>query len=100
MCGVDGVWSSTVHGRYTRRLTDVRLGRHEVLVALTVRRFTCVNSGCQRRTFVEQVPGPTRRYARHTVLAAGELEAVAVALAVDRVAGWRSGGRYRCPGQR
>ncbi|MEU4645682.1 ISL3 family transposase [Micromonospora sp. NPDC023814] len=79
-CGVCGVWSSTVHGRYTRRLADVRLGGHEVLVALTVRRFTCGNSGCQRRTFVEQVPGLTRRYARHTVLAAGDLEAVAVAL--------------------
>ncbi|WP_405097919.1 ISL3 family transposase [Micromonospora sp. NBC_01412] len=79
-CGVCGVWSTTVHGRYTRRLADVRLGGHEVLVALTVRRFTCVNVECRRRTFAEQVPGLTRRYARHTVLAAGDLEAVAVAL--------------------
>ena len=48
VCGVCGVWSSTVHGRYTRRLADARLGGHEVLVALAVRRFTCVNSGCRR----------------------------------------------------
>ncbi|RLK09637.1 transposase [Micromonospora sp. M71_S20] len=86
-CGACGTWSTAVHGRYVRRLADVRLGGHEVLVALTVRRFACSNVGCQRRTFVEQVPGLTRRHARHTVLAAGDLEAVAVAL------GGRSGSR-------
>ncbi|MDG4785001.1 ISL3 family transposase [Micromonospora sp. WMMD1102] len=79
-CGTCGTWSTTLHGRYVRRLADVRLGGHEVLVALTVRRFACVSSSCRRRTFVEQVPGLTRRHARHTVLAAGDLEAVAVAL--------------------
>ncbi|MFF0103346.1 ISL3 family transposase [Micromonospora sp. NPDC005257] len=79
-CGTCSTWSTTRHGRYVRRLADVRLGGHEVLVALTVRRFTCVNGECGRRTFVEQVPGLTRRHARHTVVAAGDLEAVAVAL--------------------
>jgi transposase len=79
-CGACGTWSTTVHGRYVRRLADVRLGGHEVLVALTVRRFTCVNIGCRRRTFVEQVPGLTRRHARHTDLAASDLQAIAVAL--------------------
>ncbi|MFE0530449.1 ISL3 family transposase [Micromonospora parva] len=79
-CGICGTWSTALHGSYVRRLADVRLGGHEVLVALTVRRFTCVDVGCRRRTFVEQVPGLTRRYARHTVLAAGDLQALAVAL--------------------
>ncbi|WP_309225102.1 ISL3 family transposase [Salinispora sp. H7-4] len=79
-CGTCSSWSTTVHGRYVRRLADVRLGGHEVLVALTVRRFTCANTECGRRTFVEQVPGLTRRHARHTVVAAGDLEAVAAAL--------------------
>ncbi|WFE47734.1 ISL3 family transposase [Verrucosispora sp. WMMD1129] len=79
-CGVCGAWSTTVHGRYVRRLGDVRLGSHEVLVALTVRRFACVNAECRRQTFVEQVPGLTRRHARHTVLATGDLQAVAAAL--------------------
>ncbi|MGC4807207.1 ISL3 family transposase [Micromonospora sp. DT233] len=79
-CGACGTWSTRTHGRYVRRLADVRLGGHEVLVALTVRRFTCANAECGRRTFVEQVPGLTRRHARHTVLAAGDLQAVAVAL--------------------
>ncbi|MFG3701926.1 ISL3 family transposase [Micromonospora sp. NPDC047620] len=80
LCGACGTSSTTVHGRYTRRLADVRLGGHEVLLALMVRRFACVNVGCRQRTFVEQVPGLTRRHARQTVLAAGDLEAVAVAL--------------------
>ncbi|WP_254909618.1 ISL3 family transposase [Micromonospora sp. NBS 11-29] len=86
-CVACGTWSATVHGRYVRRLADVRLGGHEVLVALTVRRFACGESSCQRRTFVEQVPGLTRRHARNTVLAASDLEAVAVAL------GGRAGSR-------
>lgn len=79
-CGVCGAWSTTVHGRYLRRLADVRLGSHEVLVALTIRRFACVNAECRRQTFVEQMPGLTRRHARHTVLATGDLQAVAAAL--------------------
>ncbi|MEU5937552.1 transposase family protein [Micromonospora sp. NPDC047187] len=41
-CGACGTWSTTLHGCYVRRLADVRLGGHEVLLALTVRRFTCV----------------------------------------------------------
>ncbi|MET7970472.1 hypothetical protein [Micromonospora sp. NPDC005305] len=79
-CNACGTWSTTVHSRYVQRLADVKLGGHGVLVALTVGRFTCANAGCPRQTFVEQVPGLTRRHARHTVLAAGDLEAVAVAL--------------------
>ncbi|WSA89982.1 transposase family protein [Micromonospora sp. NBC_01796] len=59
-CGACGTWSSTVDGRYVRLLADVRLGGHEVLLALTVRRFACVNSGCRRRTFVEQVASADR----------------------------------------
>ncbi|WP_247686717.1 transposase family protein [Micromonospora sp. C31] len=97
-CGDCGTWSTMLHGRYVRRLAGVRLGGHEVLVALTVRRFACSNVGCRRRTFVEQVPGLNRRHARHTVLAAGDLEAVGWRWAVDRVVGWRSGWRCRCRG--
>ncbi|MEV4496179.1 helix-turn-helix domain-containing protein [Micromonospora arborensis] len=58
-CGTCGIWSATVHGRYVRRLADVRLGGHEVLVALTVRRFTCVNTGCRRRTTTYHLGQPT-----------------------------------------
>ncbi|WP_233196958.1 hypothetical protein [Verrucosispora sp. ts21] len=38
-CVACGTWSGSVHRRYLRRLADVRLGGHEVLLALTVRRF-------------------------------------------------------------
>nr|WP_243715502.1 hypothetical protein [Micromonospora sp. KC207] len=51
-----------MHGRYTRRLADVRLGGHEVLVALTVQRSACVSSGCRRRTFVTTTLTGARLY--------------------------------------
>lgn len=79
-CVACGAMSNRVHGRYVRRLADAGLGGREVLVALTVRRFVCGNIGCRRRTFVEQIPGVTVRYGRHTVLASDMLQAIAVAL--------------------
>ncbi|MEU5949440.1 hypothetical protein ABZ793_28300 [Micromonospora sp. NPDC047465] len=94
-----GAWSTTMHDRYVRRLADIRLGGHEVLVALTVRRFTCVNSNCRRRTFVEQVPGLTRggmrvtRCRRRVIWRRSRWRWV-----VGRAAGWRIGWRCRCRG--
>jgi hypothetical protein len=46
-----------------------------------VRRLFCDDPGCPRRTFAGQVPGLATRYARKTVLLAGVLQHIAVALA-------------------
>jgi transposase len=73
--------SARVHSRYERRLADAAIGGRRVVIRLQVRRLFCDDPGCRRRTFAEQVPGLTARYARKTVLLAGVLQYIAVALA-------------------
>ena len=73
--------SGRVHSGYRRRLADTAIGGRRVLIWLTVRRFRCVNPGCPKVTFAEQVPGLTVRYARRTPLLAGALAATGLALA-------------------
>jgi transposase len=75
------VWSGRVHSRYVRRLADGALGGRPVVIALTVRRFVCLNSACTVRTFVEQVGGLSERYRRRTIPLLGMLEKVGLALA-------------------
>ena len=62
-----------VHSRYERRLADAAIGGRRVVIRLTVRRFFCACAACKRKTFAEQVPGLTARYARKTPLLAGTL---------------------------
>ena len=50
-------------------------------IRLTVRRFVCDAAGCQRRTFVEQVPDLTTPHARYSPPLRSALTAIAVALA-------------------
>ena len=50
-------------------------------IVLQVRRFKCVDTGCARATFVEQVDDLTTRYGRHTVALRGVLESIGLALA-------------------
>jgi transposase len=80
-CPGCGVLSRQVHGRYERRLSDVAAGGREVEIVLTVRRFTCPEPACPRRTFAEQVPTLTSRYQRRKSLLKGVLQAISVMLA-------------------
>jgi transposase len=89
-CPGCGTVSGRVHSRYARRLADSAIGGRRVVIRLTVRRFFCGCAVCKRRTFAEQVPGLTARYARKTPLLAGMLRNIAVALAgraASRLAG-------------
>lgn len=63
-CPGCGSWSRRVHGSYLRFPGDLPVVGKPVVVALRVRRFTCATAECPRRTFVEQVPGLTRRHGR------------------------------------
>lgn len=51
------------------------------MLALTVRRFKCVNTGCPAMTFAEQVEGLTSPHARFTPLIRGMLSCVAAGMA-------------------
>ncbi|MFD0229338.1 ISL3 family transposase [Streptomyces hirsutus] len=81
VCPVCGVWSNRVHGSYLRFPADVPSGGRSVVLRLRVRRFACGNSGCARRTFVEQVPGLTRRHGQRTERLRSTLASVGLALA-------------------
>ena len=87
-----------MHSRYQRRQADAALGSRRVVLRLGVRRFFCDHPDCQARTFTEQLPGLTSRYARRTVLLRRLLEQVALALAGR--AGERLAGRLGLPASR
>jgi zinc-finger of transposase IS204/IS1001/IS1096/IS1165 len=61
--------SRRVHSRYQRKLADAGMGNREIEVLLTVRRISCLERLCPRRTFVEQVEAVTTRHGRRTQLA-------------------------------
>lgn len=65
-CPGCGSWSGRVHGSYLRFPADLPMSGRRVVLRLRVRRFTCQDVSCGRRTFVEQVEGLTRRYGQRT----------------------------------
>jgi transposase len=86
-CPACGSVASRVHSSYRRRLQDMAIGGRATTIELTVRRFFCDNARCKRTTFVEQVAGLTRRYARHSLPT--RILALAVAFALGGRAGQR-----------
>jgi transposase len=80
-CPDCGTWCTAVRDRYARRLRDAAAGGRRVLIWLAVRLLRCGNAGCPRASFAEQPPGLAVPYARRTPLLAGQLGAVAAALA-------------------
>ncbi|MFP3962292.1 ISL3 family transposase [Actinomadura fulvescens] len=94
-CPHCGESSARVHGRYVRRLADAALGGMTTVLALTVRRFKCINAGCAAVTFAEQVVGLTSPHARYTLLLRRMLGRVAVAMAAR--AGVRLAARLGLP---
>ncbi|WSD30381.1 ISL3 family transposase [Streptomyces sp. NBC_01744] len=80
-CPDCGSRSSQVHSSYLRFPADISSGGRRVVLCLRVRRFFCRDASCGRRTFVEQVPGLTRRHGRWTERLRSTLAAVGLALA-------------------
>ena len=80
-CPGCGTWCTRVRGRYSRRLRDTAAGGRRVLIWLLVRLLRCGNADCPKGSFAEQPAGLAVPYARTTPLLAGQLGAVAAALA-------------------
>lgn len=80
-CPGCGTWSNRVHGSYLRFPADVPTAGRSVVLQLRVRRFTCRNAECGRRTFVEQIAGLTRRNGQRTERLRSTLAAIGLALA-------------------
>ena len=64
-----------------RRVADAAVAGRRVVIRLCVRRFFCIETGCQAKTFAEQVPGLTQPYGRRTLLLRNMLEAIGLAVA-------------------
>jgi hypothetical protein len=86
-CPGCGHLSGRVHGHYERRLGDTAVGGQETMLHPRVLRFRCVDPGCPKKTFAEQVPGLTVRYGRRSIGLSRILKAIALAL------GGRAGAR-------
>ncbi|MFD7261703.1 transposase family protein [Streptomyces sp. NPDC059874] len=80
-CPGCGAWSTRGRSTYLRFLADVPSAGRSVVLRLRVRRFRCGSTKYPRRTFVEQIPGLTRRYGRRTERLRSTLAAVGLALA-------------------
>jgi len=80
-CPGCGTSSARVHSRYRRRVADAPIGGTPVAIALGVRRLFCDAPGCPKRTFAEQIPGLTCRYARRSLELGRMLAEAGLALA-------------------
>ncbi|MGW7089099.1 ISL3 family transposase [Streptomyces sp. NPDC054871] len=89
-CPECGQRSARVHCYYERSLADRPVAGRRLEVQLRARRFTCYDAACSHRTFAEQIPAPTQRYARRTALLTAMLTDVALVL------GGRPGARLAC----
>jgi transposase len=79
--------SDKVHDRYVRRPFDLPWRGRTVRFSLTVRRFRCPNSDCERATFAEDCGPDLPRYARRTLDVTNHL------LKVAQTAGGEAGAR-------
>jgi len=81
MCPDCATPSTSLHSRYDRTLSDLPVSGSTVRLRLSVRRFRCTHTSCQRRTFSEPLAPPVgRRYGRRVSRCDAVLRAVAVAL--------------------
>ena len=80
-CPRCGIAAARVHSRYGRRVADAPISGVPVVIELGVRRFFCDHPDCPKRTFAEQIPGLTSRYARRSPGLGRMLAAVGLALA-------------------
>ncbi|MFI0968449.1 ISL3 family transposase [Streptomyces sp. NPDC021080] len=74
-------WTKQVHSSYLRFPADLPTAGRRAQLALRVRRFFCTVPACSRRTFVEQVPGLTRRHGRVTERLRQAMSEIGLALA-------------------
>ncbi|WP_239070049.1 MULTISPECIES: ISL3 family transposase [unclassified Streptomyces] len=86
-CPDCGRRSARVHCYYPRTLADRPVAGKRVRLELQARRLLCDNDQCDRRTFTEQIPALTRRYARRTDALTAQLADLALFL------GGRAGAR-------
>jgi transposase len=71
--------SSSLHSHYQRTLSDVPCGGRKVRLCLTVRRFYCHNTLCERKVFTERMPQFVEPWARMTIRLCEALQSIGLA---------------------
>ncbi|MBD2309691.1 transposase family protein [Chroococcidiopsis sp. FACHB-1243] len=66
-CPVCQGLTQRVHGRYERTLQELPCVNYSMSLLLLVRKFFCINAGCNRRIFTERLPTVTAPWARRTI---------------------------------
>jgi hypothetical protein len=79
-CPDCGIWSKAFHSDYERNLADPPIAGRQAVIDLRVRRFRCYEPKCLRKTFVEQAPIVSERYAHRTLRLRSALEGIGIAL--------------------
>lgn len=72
--------SQRIHSRYQRIVADLPWAAFSLILHLGVRKFFCVNDGCQRRIFTERLPEVVAPWARRTQRLAERLTQIGLAL--------------------
>jgi len=83
-----------IHSHYERKLADLPWADYSITLELQVRKFFCINSGCQRRIFTERLPNIAAPWARRTQRLAAQLSEIALSLGGS--AGARLSQRLHC----
>ena len=78
-CPLCGHFSQSVHGSYSRTISDLPVFNNAVNLLLKVRKFKCYNAGCIQKVFSEQTPH-IKRYCRRTARAALLLDSISIEL--------------------
>jgi hypothetical protein len=79
-CPGCGTFSSRVHSRYLRKLSDLPWEGLPVRVQLRTRRFFCVRPECSQTIFTERLPSTVMRYGRRTCRLSHAYSVLAMAL--------------------
>ena len=72
-------FSMKIHDHYIRAISDLPVFQYRTMILLKTRKFKCVNTGCKRKVFSEQIPA-ILRYSRRTNRVLRILETFAIEL--------------------
>ncbi len=75
--------SDAVHCRYQRTVHDVPCGGRSVVLRLSVRKFFCRASTCQRKVFTERFPDLVQPWARISNRLLEELKAIGLSASAE-----------------
>jgi zinc-finger of transposase IS204/IS1001/IS1096/IS1165 len=71
--------SFSIHSLYCRTLADVPCGGRQIQLLLTIRKFFCRNSLCERKVFTERLPQFVEPWARMTIRLCHSLQSIGLA---------------------